>query len=444
MTAMRRIVSCAVIALIAIGSIFAGGNEEAGAVSVRVAMEAGPMADAATAVAESFTAENPEIQVEVVPMPYTTFQTQMTNVMAAGSDEFDAFQVPILQLGNYVANDWILPLDDLIARYETDVDDFFDSYWDVATLGGNARAVNPAGDVWALPFQGGAVLLVYRDDLVGTLGLTAPDSFAALQANVAAMTEHGIAGIALAGARSQNSHILWDLYTIAFGMGAPVPVVKEGDAYRVQMDVPAMREALTFYRDAVGNGQTPDGMREYRYSEKNTAIAQGIAGHTLQWMPAAYYDFENPDASAVAGQVGYAASPGTARGIIAPWNLVIAGNSDAPDATYRFLEYLSNSENNVRLALEFAIGPTRASAMADPALIAEFGTMAEAYADAAASSQPLIAGAPDLPIWQEILNEVNFAAYDAIFDGVPVGEALATMQANVEGVLETQGFTVVR
>src|SRR6516164_3521332 len=85
-------------------------------VELNVAMEAGRMADAASSVVPAFEAQNPGIKVNILPLPYTTFQQKVTTELSAGSGAYDVIEAHALMLVPLVGAKQVLPLDSYIKK----------------------------------------------------------------------------------------------------------------------------------------------------------------------------------------------------------------------------------------------------------------------------------------------------------------------------------------
>ena len=120
MKTTNRMVVLLVIAILSLASM----TSHAAEIVLNVAMEAGRMADAAQSVVPDFEAKYPHIKVQIVPIPYTQYMQRVTTELASGSGAFDVLESHFLMNAQYIPSGFLYPLDDFIAKYNVDMDDF--------------------------------------------------------------------------------------------------------------------------------------------------------------------------------------------------------------------------------------------------------------------------------------------------------------------------------
>lgn len=395
------------------------------------------MADAAASVVPAFEAKNPGVKVNIIPIPYTTYQQKVTTELAARSGAYDVIESHLLMQVPFVASRAVLPLDNYLRKAGINLEaEFVKSMVDMATLYGKGKQLNPQGSVYGLPYNSDVMLFLYRKDLYNKYGLGLPKTWGEASEQFKAIaSKEGIAGFAFSGARKDNSHLVYDFYNIALNTGGTLPL---GPGYRPQMKSPGNVEALRILRDIVASGAAPSGVEEYRYADKNTAFAQGMAAAMTQWMLSAYKSVDDPASSRVAGRVGYAPVPG---GVASSggWVVSIVSTTKHPDEAFEFIQFLTNHENNLKLALEFGNGPTRKSVFADPRFTRAYpfgGEMAIALERAVS----YMSTAPDVAVWAELTDIINDRLADAVFGKLGPEDALAEADREMARILRQAGY----
>jgi multiple sugar transport system substrate-binding protein len=329
-------------------------------VELNVAMEAGRMADAASSVVPAFQAQNPEIKVNILPLPYTTYQQKVTTELSAGSGAYDVIETHMLMLAPMVASKQVLPLDPYVKASGLDTSDFVKSLLDQAALYGKGKQLNPEGELYGLPYNSDVFLFVYRKDIFGELGINSADSWEAMVDHFKLITEKKhIAGYAFSGARRDNSHLIYDFYNIALNLGGTLPLDQN---FKPAMDSAGNVKALALLKEIVASGSAPKGVEEYRYDDKNTAIAQGTVAAMSQWMLACYKSVDDPAKSKVAGKLGFTAPPG-GKACTGGWVASIVATTKHPKEAFKFISFLTNQDNNLKLPIDLGNGPARKSVL---------------------------------------------------------------------------------
>lgn len=407
-------------------------------VSINVAMEAGRMADAANSVVPDFEKLYPDIKVNVIPLPYTTMQQKITTELTAKSGAYDVIESHFLMNVPFVAADLLLPLDKFIEESSLDFNDFVKSMIDTATLSGKASDLNPKGSIYGLPYNSDVMMFVYRKDLYEKYGLNVPKDWDQAVNNILKIneSEQGVYGFVFSGAQTDNSHAINDFYNIALNLGGTLPIDEE---YNPKMNTPGNLKALELLYDLVNKYKaTPPGIEEYRYAEKNTAIAQGMAAHMTQWMLSCVKSLEDPSESKVSGKIGYATMPG-GKANTGGWTVSIVGTTKHPKEAFNFINFLTSKENNLKLAIEFGNGPARKSAILDPAFEKVY-PFAQDLLDGLENGVNIYSSAPDVAIWPELVDIVNFAITDGIFGRLPLQEALSQADEKIGEALKRAGY----
>lgn len=417
--------------------VVAEGHQEESRVTVTCAFEAGRQADAAMSIVPSFEAQYPNIKVEIVSLPYQTMGEKVMRDVSSGTGAYDVLN---LYTGNsqiMIKNDWLLPFDDFLESTNVDTSDFVQSTMDIATLLGQAKKVNPKGEIWGLPYSSDVMMLVYRKDLYEQAGISVPksqDEMLTVARKIDGM-EPNLKGMILCGLDSPGSQAFHDYICINLNTGAG-PIINADAEPNVLNE--GNRKALELYKTYFDEELVPKGALEYSYSEKNSAFAQGLGANMFQWMLACVKSVDDPANSTVAGKVGYEAVPGGV-GSGSGWILSVSKSTDHPHEAMTFVSYLTNYDSIKKTTLEYGQGPVRKSVIQSSAFEKEY-PFAPGLLDALEGgyNQRLIV--PGLPIWEKVQARVNKEVMTAVTGKASIDNTLQSLHDFIEEELEAVGY----
>jgi ABC-type glycerol-3-phosphate transport system substrate-binding protein len=159
------------------------------------------------AAVDLFEAENPNITIDVVTVPYPEYQERLLLAVQGGNAP-DISTVDQIWNSAFGVAGAIVPLDDMIAMSETvSEENFFPGAWESATYAGSTWGVPFNVDVWSFTF--------YNADLLEAAGVD-PEStvtWEGLAAAAEALTDadNGQFGIGLFGPVDQDENGLGQL-----------------------------------------------------------------------------------------------------------------------------------------------------------------------------------------------------------------------------------------
>ncbi len=156
------------------------------------------------AAVDLFEAENPNIVVDVVTVPYPEYQERLL-LAVQGNNAPDISTVDQIWNSAFGVAGAIVPLDDRIAASESvSEENFFPGAWESATFGENVWGVPFNVDVWSFTF--------YNADLLEAAGVDPASTvtWEGLAAAAEALTdaENGQFGVGLFGHRGEDSVVV--------------------------------------------------------------------------------------------------------------------------------------------------------------------------------------------------------------------------------------------
>ncbi|MBP7694366.1 MAG: sugar ABC transporter substrate-binding protein [Anaerolineales bacterium] len=376
------------------------------------------------------------IEVEWGNVPFGEFQTLTQQEGATGAGGWDLVTwVDVWGPGLF---DTVLPLDELAARDGYDLTDFPEAYL--------APGRNKDGQQVGIPFRGHAFTLFYRQDLYDQLGLKVPTTWAELEANAKAIqaANPDIAGLApYYGVAGGQNMFLWQ--SLLWSNGGDL----FDENWKPIFNNAAGVEATQRYVDWLIGPEpiAPVGAVDFNEQAGQTDLSQGRSAQFIGWSWM-YGNFINPTLAVtdVVGNVAFAPPPGwEGKGSPATygyiWEVGIYKNSPNTDAAWEYLKWMTNAENEKRVALDHTdprfinVVVVHKSNMADPEINALYDNLQE-------NMLAILDNARGLPMLPEYLQiqAILEVAINEMANGAPVQETLDTAAADVENLLSLAGY----
>ena len=285
-----------------------------------------------TAVDE-FMAANPDIEVEVVTVPYPEYQQKLLLAVQSGNPP-DISTVDQIWNSGFAVADAIVPLDDDIAKSATiKQENFFPGAWESATYNGQTWGVPFNVDVWQFTF--------YNDDLLKGAGID-PQSLTTwegLKTAGEALTKDGKFGIGLFGHMGEDTVVVMNSFIYSNGGS----VLNEDGT--CALSEPEAVEALEYLAslqpyapEGILNSASGDMRELFLNGSLATEFWPALEQPTLQ-KSSLNWDFVN----------GTAPEGKTPVGTYGGWNLVIYKDSPNKEAAWKFIEFMTDPKVNGRV-----------------------------------------------------------------------------------------------
>jgi multiple sugar transport system substrate-binding protein len=338
-------------------------------------------------LADSFMADNPDITVNVTPVPWDAAHDRIVNAIAGGEVP-DVTMVGTTWMGEFAALGGLDPTPSNI-----DGSQFFEGAWNTTVVDGTSYAV---------PWYVETRLLYYRTDLAEEGGVTeAPatwDDLKALAEGIqAAGAEYGI-NLQPGGTGS------WQTF-MPFFWQAGGEILGEGGEFT--LDSEACVEALTFYDSFFEEGLTAPAAADVPVEGE---FANGDVGSFVSgpWMIGIVTDAgADPETWTVAHQPTEEAGTSFVGGA----NLAVLSDADNKEAGWAFIEYLSQPEVQVTWYDTVSDLPSVQSAWDDEALSGD--ALLSAFGDQLSDAK----APPSIATWEEVAAEI-----DTVIEQVTVGD----------------------
>ena len=285
-------------------------------------------------LAGNFTAANPDITLNWVTLDENILRQRVTTDIATGGGQFDIVTIGTFEAPIWAERAWLLPLDDMSEGYA--VDDLLPSI---------RAGLSFDGVLYAVPFSGESAFTMYRTDLFEQAGLEMPNEptwdFIKDAAGKLADKRNGVYGICLRGKPGWGENMAL-LTAMANSYGARWFDMD----WRPQLDSEAWANALNDYVSLINEYGPPDTIAN-GLTETLELFQSGQCAIWIDATVAASY-VSNPQASQVAGKVGFAMAPGIGLGKrsnwLWSWALAVSATSKHPEAAKRFVAWATSRE----------------------------------------------------------------------------------------------------
>ena len=320
---------------------------------------------------EEFSADFEEktgIEVNYDVLPESGLIPRLQISLASQTGEYDVVTANTRLLGPMVSGGWIQPISSFIDDAEDD--------WDFQDIIPRlVESLTVDGETYGLPYATETNILYYNKSMFEEAGLEGPPkNKEELMAYAEQLykPEQDQAGIVMRGTResADNSYawiMLWKLFGGDWYAESEVPFAV--------LDRPEAIEAASYYTDLLMN-YGPSGITSYGWQEALLAFQQGRVAMFMDASPFSP-QIEDPEASDVAGDVGYAVVEGEGDDFtVGPvWGFYMADtvSGDKQAAAWEWMKWATSKEAMLR-GVEAGVysNPTRSSVLQSEAFAEQF------------------------------------------------------------------------
>ncbi len=427
---IRFIRSGLIVLLVSVaGYAFAAGQADVDdTVTIQIGIAPREVGQVFPQLLAEFEEQNPDIRVdwlEVPGVPGDQKSLYVTNLIG-GSEDPDVMALDVIWPGEFIANNWTIPLNDYFS--EAELAEF------------NPALINAAtsdGEIHAIPFYQNAVHFFYRRDLLEKYDLDVPVTWSDLE-EAAQIVLEGEDDPDLAGYSSMWAQIegLFMNY-LQFLWGAGGSIVEEGG--RIAVDTADGRRALSQMVGMLDSGIAPRSLLTYTPNEAMTLFRQGRAVFmvvqgfvwpiiTAPDSPVA--DVVEMDSIPVFEGVDPETTPRHATGA---WMFAVNPNSRHVDEAVELIRFLTTEENQVRLGIETGNLPPRLGMEDNPDLIEAVPIAVQQYKNFELGNvRPSVETGENYTEFSDIMQR---HIHSALTGDMTVEEALRSAQAEADQLL---------
>lgn len=307
-----------------------------------------PAATALKNLTSAFEASHPAIKVVLEPVANADKITKFNNQVLAG-DPPDVVRLNLTDIPTEVAMGALLPLDQYVKKIGSQefLSDFSQYMVDVATVDGK---------LYAVPHEGDAFVLYVNNKLWKAAGLdpvnNPPKTMDDLKKANLALTD---------AAKNQYAFGMWpgwqwmQTWFTVYGSD-----YFNKDYSDTLIDSPEAIEAFTYYSGLVTTDKVvPPGVTEVDYGGQVALMAQ----EQVAYIEGPYATYGGILAANPALESDLVVIPIPGKTIGRGSHFAIGKGSKNPDAAWEFIQFLSESENQLKFFAEGSMLPTRQSAL---------------------------------------------------------------------------------
>jgi|Deesub1362B_J571_1020462.scaffolds.fasta_scaffold00353_27 multiple sugar transport system substrate-binding protein len=383
-------------------------------------------------VIEEFQKKYPGVTVELKRQATDTEQRRLdlVNALRAKSSDPDVFLMDVAWLGQFIASDWLEPLDSYVERDNYDLSVFFQSVVNLAD--------KQNGKLYALPVYIDAGLLYYRKDLLQKYGYDKPPETWQELVEMAQKIQKeerksnpNFWGFVWQG--KQYEGLVCDFVEYVYSNGGYL--MKDG---KPTLNLPQNVEALQFMVDLIHKYKIspPNTYTEMTEEPVRLTFQQGNALFERNWPYA--WGLHNADDSPVKDKVGIAPLPHfpghKSAATLGGWHIGISKYSDNKDVAWEFIKFVMSYEQQKGFAMNLGWNPGRTDVYNDPDVVAKAPHLKELRAVFEnAVPRPIVPYYPQLSkIIQKYINA-------ALAGKMTPKEALDQAQKEVEDLIKQYG-----
>lgn len=316
-------------------------------VEINVGCLARTLSDELKPFVADFEAET-GIKVNIEQHAYDALRDKMMLEFAAGSGYYDIIYLSPGYLGELVENDYLLDISGYMETLEFQREDFLPAAIEISRYG-------VGEEIWGFPYLADTTILLYRKDLFEDadnkvafeeeFGYDLPmptledqlstDQFLDLAKFFTRDDMYGF-GYPQTGVAYGNLHILAWIWTF----GAEY----YDENYQVTVNSPKGIAAMEYVREL--QNYQPPGVLGWDYGDHMPLFYEGKLAMTAGWFHLGV-EANDPEISAVAGNVGYAVVPWgpdsgleSGKGILGGGSLAVTKASRNPEAAFTYLNWM--------------------------------------------------------------------------------------------------------
>ena len=326
--------------------------------TLEVLLAKGPRGDLVQKNVAEFT-ELTGIKVGSEQIPEQQQRQKAVIELASGKPSFDVIHVSYhVQKRQFEKAGWLADISGYMKDPNLTTADLVENDF---SAGGLSFAKNEKGQMLSLPWSVDYFILYYNKEMFAAKGVAVPQTLEEMFVAAEKLTDEkaGVFGYVGRGLRNANM-TLWTNYFLNYG----------GEFFdakgNLATDGPEAIEATKYYQ-RISTKVAPPGLVGFNWMESLAAFAQGRAAMWIDgvgWAPGV----EDPNASRIAGKVGYAMVPAGPKGRFSATygdGIGIAAASKNKEAAYLFCQWVVNKQNCARLLQAGGGVPFRNSVLND-------------------------------------------------------------------------------
>jgi multiple sugar transport system substrate-binding protein len=300
------------------------------------------------------------VTYQELPPPSSSTEVHQTLVqqLARKDGTPDVFTQDVIWIAEFAGAGWSAPLDS-----------YFSSSDRSAYFPGMIQACTWQGKLTALPWFVDAGMLYYRTDLLQSLGLQPPQTWADLTKTAQAAEGQHQANFGFLWQGKQAEVLVCDAVEyIASNNGS----ILGPDGKTVTLADPAAVQAVQYMYDTIHSSKiSPADVLSWDEEPSRRPFTSGQAALLRNWSYV-WQNAQDPSGSSVVGKVGVVPLPhfdgGKSAACLGGYQYGVNAASKNKDAAADFLRWMSQPAQQLRFATEVGLAPSKSAVYDDPAL----------------------------------------------------------------------------
>jgi len=333
---VRRLAALLAVSAIVAGACSSGASPTPGQVTLNTIWmkQAAYSDDEVKAMADAFTAANPNIKVNLEFVQYESLHDKIVTAQVSGSGQYDTVLMDTPWPAEFADAQIVRDITDKVpADYKSGV---FDTAW---------TAANYKGKTWGIPWINDTKFFFYNQKMLADAGITtAPKTWDDVIAAAKAIKAKGIVQYPLVWSWIQAEAVICDWAELAGVMGGATFIDDQGNATFNQGGGLA---ALKFMKQTLDDGLTNPASLGFKEDDVNSTMQAGQAAMALNWT---YGNgvMNDPAKSKVAGQIKVAAAPGqgtiSTAGVNGGMSIAVTTKTQHPDEALKLALWMASQQ----------------------------------------------------------------------------------------------------
>jgi len=271
---------------------------------ITIVINQSPWFESFSKTVEAYEAETGN-KVELDVNPFAGSLEKQRNSVRASEGQYDILIMNSGWFAEMYAGGFVEAITDIDPGFKLDPDVY--TLGDTVYYNAEKKAMTSDGKLMSMPVSPLIPMLYYRGDLYKEAGLSAPKTFAELEANAKKFhNPPDMYGIVQRGARGPHT-VAYDFYPYLYGFGGGIFKDQSAGDYSVTLNSDQGREALDYYIRLAKEAGHP----KTAASDQAEVIQSMVTGHSAHIMMviAAWSQMDDPNKSAVVDKIEWAPPP---------------------------------------------------------------------------------------------------------------------------------------
>ena len=337
-----------IITVIMILSVVGCGTKTSGPVNIHILTQdqAGIKPAEIDQIARDFEAQNPNIKIVMEYVGYDAIHDKITTGMAAKPPAYDASMIDVIWPDEFIKAGYLL---DVTSRITPEMKSgIFPSAW---------NGVTRNDKVYGMPWLMDTKYFMYNQDMLTQAGfIAAPKTWEELIDQAKVIKSKGLAEFPIIWSWNQKEGVVCDFTVLLYGNGGSFLDASGKPAFNNEKGV----QVLTWMKQTIDDGLTnPSSISSDENAVRDNFVA-GSSAFAVNWLNQ-YADSNNASISKIVGKAAFASMPVFAAGAAAgvkgssvdgSSSFGIMATTPNPDATWRFLAYLTSNAVQTKFSAE--------------------------------------------------------------------------------------------